>query len=86
MLMVNLYKRTRLVDPTAVDPIHIPLTQVHLADALGLSLVHTNKTLKRLQRRGLFIFEQQQLTMLDPVGLERLADYSETPLATRPLL
>lgn len=86
MLMVNLYKRARSLDPATVDPIHIPLTQVHLADALGLSLVHTNKTLKRLQRRGLFIFEQQQLTMLDPVGLERLADYSETPLATRPLL
>lgn len=86
MLMVNLYKRTRLLDPEAVDPIHIPLTQVHLADALGLSLVHTNKTLKRLQRRGLFIFEHQQLSMLDPAGLERLADYSETPLVPRPLL
>jgi hypothetical protein len=31
-----------------------PLTQQHLADALGLSLAHTNKTLRKLQRRNMF--------------------------------
>jgi len=86
MLMINLYKRARSLDPEGTGPVHIPLTQLHIADALGLSLVHTNKTLKRLQRRGLFTFEQQRLTLLDPTGLERLADYFEAPLATRPLL
>jgi CRP-like cAMP-binding protein len=86
MLMINLYKRARSLDPHGPDPVHVPLTQLHVADALGLSLVHTNKTLRRLQRRGLFVFEQQRLTLLDPAGLERLADYFEGPLATRPLL
>jgi hypothetical protein len=27
-----------------------PLTQQHIADTLGMSLVHTNKTLQRLRR------------------------------------
>ena len=31
-----------------------PLTQQHIADALGLSLVHTNKTLAQLRRMGMF--------------------------------
>jgi CRP-like cAMP-binding protein len=30
-----------------------PLIQQHIADGLGLSLVHTNKTLRKLERRGL---------------------------------
>jgi len=31
-----------------------PLTQQHLADALGLSLARTDKTLRKLQRRNMF--------------------------------
>jgi CRP-like cAMP-binding protein len=30
------------------------LTQQHIADALGLSPVHTNKTLSRLRQRGMY--------------------------------
>ncbi len=86
MLMINLYKRARSLDPQGTGEVYVPLTQLHIADALGLSLVHTNKTLKRLQRRGLFIFEHQRLILVDPAGLARLADYFEAPLATRPLL
>jgi CRP-like cAMP-binding protein len=86
MLMVNLHKRARSLDPLAGDTVRVPLTQQHIADALGLSLVHTNKTLRRLQRQGLFSFEQQRLRLLDLTGLERLADYYQAPLAKRPLL
>lgn len=86
MLMINLYKRARSLDPLSGDTVHVPLTQQHIADALGLSLVHTNKTLRRLQRQGLFRFEQQRLQLLDLSGLQRLADYYEAPLTKRPLL
>ncbi len=53
-LIVSLYKRVRMLDLVTNDSFAFPLTQQHIADALGLSLVHTNKTLARLRRRGMF--------------------------------
>lgn len=87
MLLVHLFRRARQFQPDQPDGVvTLPLTQQHIADALGLSLVHTNKTMRRLQRHGLFRFERQQLRMLDLPGLERLATYSEPPMRPRPLL
>ena len=41
-----------------MKPRPFPPTQQHLADALGLSLAHTNKTLRKLQRRGVYSIEE----------------------------
>jgi hypothetical protein len=43
-----------------------PLTQQHIADALGLSLVHTNKTLAKLKRMGMFKQNNGGMTLLNP--------------------
>jgi CRP-like cAMP-binding protein len=67
--------------------VHFPLTQQHLADALGLSLAHTNKTLRKLQRRGLYRWEDGRLQLLDPRALVRLADlYGDGKPSPRPLV
>lgn len=64
-----------------------PLTQQHLADALGLSLAHTNKTLRKLERRGLYRIEERRLMLLDPKALVRLADlYGDGRPPPRPLV
>ncbi len=42
--------RVGLVD--AAGTVAFPLNQQHIADALGLSRVHTNKTLRRLALLG----------------------------------
>lgn len=89
MLLVHLYRRTRdyLPSESSAEPgLLLPITQQHLADALGLSLVHTNKTLRRLRNSGYFHFTGQRLFMTDLVGLEQLADYREVPHRPRPLL
>ncbi len=61
-----------------------PFKQRDLADALGLSLVHTNKTLARL--RPFVRWEKGVLTILDPRALSEIAmlDYDAQP--ERPLL
>jgi CRP-like cAMP-binding protein len=51
-LLVALYKRLKLLGLVTNQSFAFPLTQQHIADALGLSLVHTSKTLARLRRRG----------------------------------
>lgn len=52
----------------------LPLNQQHLADAMGLSLVHTNRTLRDLARRGLLQWPRQgRLHLPDPARLADLA-------------
>ncbi len=52
-----------------------PLTQYHLADALGLSSVHVNRVLRKLRDDGLVTFQKGQVTFDNYDGLVRLADF-----------
>ena len=54
MLLIRLYKRAAALQPAGAGrSVPFPITQQHIADALGLSLVHTNQTLRRLYKLGL---------------------------------
>ena len=86
MLLVQLYRRAERLGLAADGSIAFPFTQQHLADALGLSLVHTNKTLRRLAQLGLHLIRDGRLHMVDPRGLENMADYYSRPLAKVPLI
>ena len=86
MLMIHLYKRAERVGLVGPEGIEWPLTQQHIADALGLSLVHTNKTLKRLQHAGLFTLSPGRLKLVNPDAISRLADYYALPVRARPLI
>ena len=63
-----------------------PLTQQHIADALGLSLVHTNKTLRKLRKLGMFSQSNGTLLLSNPKALESLAQYFDEEVAKRPLI
>lgn len=86
MLLIHLYKRAQALQLTDGNSLELPITQQHMADALGLSLVHTNKTLRRLQKLGFFELDRQRFTLVNRGALERVADYFEKPLGARPLL
>ena len=85
-LLMHLYKRAHALGLAEEDGVSLPISQQHIADALGISLVHTNKTLGRLARAGLFRFRRSRLQLLNPRALERLADYFDAPLSPRPLI
>jgi CRP-like cAMP-binding protein len=86
MLLIHLYKRVHGMGLSEDGCIAFPLTQQHMADALGLSLVHTNKTLKRLRALGLFTLREGRLTIRKPNEIARLAEYYDLPMRRRPLL
>src|SRR5215831_2184810 len=58
--------------------IQFPFTQQHLADALGMSLVHTNKTLKRLFITKAVRWKDRVFEMPDRAALANIAG-SEVP-------
>jgi CRP/FNR family transcriptional regulator len=86
MLLIHLYKRAAAVGLATQDGVDFPVTQQHIADALGISLVHTNKTLRRLHKLGLFRLDKHRLVLLDSKALQKLADYFESPIEPRPLI
>jgi CRP/FNR family transcriptional regulator, anaerobic regulatory protein len=61
-----------------------PYRQSDLADALGLSLVHTNKTLARL--RHLAEVARGRLRVVDELELARMGLTDPAPPRQRPLL
>ena len=86
MLLIHLYRRAARVGLAREGRVEFPFNQQHLADALGLSLVHTNKTLRRLQRMGLYQLDGGWLSIPQPHGLESLGDYFERPMRPVPLI
>jgi CRP-like cAMP-binding protein len=54
-----------------------PLTQEQLADATGLTAVHTNRTLQSLRRDGLIQLNSGSLRILDWDGLSEVGDFDE---------
>jgi len=54
-----------------------PVTQEQLADATGLTSVHTNRTLQSLRREGLIQLSARSLTVIDWEGLRAAGDFDE---------
>lgn len=54
---------------------HLPLTQVLLADALGLSTVHINRTLQELKQEQLVSLGPEGINILDRDGLVEVAGF-----------
>lgn len=57
-----------------------PVRQADLADMVGLSVVHVNRTLQRLRQMGLIVWDGATLTIPDPDGLRAAADFDPTYL------
>ena len=87
-MLILLFKRAvALQKDGGASGVPFPLTQQHISDGLGLSLVHTNKTLRKLERRGLHRVEEGRLYLRDVKALTRLADlYGDGKPPQRPLV
>lgn len=53
----------------------LPLTQEQIADALGLTAVHVNRTVQQLRSEGLITTAQRTMTLPDVARLRRVADF-----------
>ena len=87
-LLILLFKRAAVLLPDrGASGVPFPLTQQHIADALGLSLVHTHRTLRKLDQLGLHRIDGGLLHLPNPRALERLADvYGDGMPPQRPLI
>jgi CRP-like cAMP-binding protein len=87
LLLVLAQRFEELAPPTRTPgKIRIPVTQQHVADTLGLSLVHTNRTLARLMRERVVRWKEQEFEILNRKRLAELAGDEGGEPAVRPLL
>ncbi len=85
-LIAFLHQRAVAAGLPTNSPLLIPISQQHVADTLGLSIVHTNKTLRKLAERGLLRWHDRACEVLDVEGLMAIADWEGLPERKRPLI
>lgn len=59
----------------------MPMTQELMADSLGLSVPHVNRTLRRLREDGLISVEGTRMVCLDIPALSQVAEFTSLSLA-----
>ncbi|MEG3084581.1 Crp/Fnr family transcriptional regulator [Sphingomonas sp. PB2P12] len=67
--------RLELAGAGSSDQFNVPLTQELLADLLGLTNVHVNRTLQALRREGLLVAQGGTITLGDRARLQSMVDY-----------
>lgn len=84
-LICELHLRMAHVGLAEHDVFRLPLTQEQLADALGLTPVHTNRTLQALRARELLAWHGRDMEILDIARLRQVAGFDANYLHTAPL-
>lgn len=73
-LLYELWVRFHLSRPDIGRSFDAPITQVELADAVGLTPIHVNRTLQRLRAKGLIERTRRTITIMKP---EETSSYGE---------
>ena len=84
--LLRIFQRSRAVGLGHGMTVPLPYRQQDLADALGLSLVHTNKTLAKLRERQVAAWSDRVLTIGDLPRLAAIAEVEPEPEPLRPLM
>lgn len=84
--LTTLHRRASELGIAEHNAMDMPFTQQDLADALGLSLVHTNKILRRFGKEGTLEWRNRRLTILDPVLLAEIGMVETERSGKRPLI
>ena len=82
-LMCELYIRAHNVGLCADGTCDLPLTQIALADALGLTPVHINRVLRKLRLEGVMELGQGSLHIRNIEQLTRVAGFDDNYLHRR---
>jgi CRP-like cAMP-binding protein len=75
-LMLELHERLGRVGLAEDDRFAMPLTQEVLADVLGFSVVHVNRTIQQLRRDRLLDVRNGMVVLMQPERLQELASWT----------
>ncbi|GEO99369.1 Crp/Fnr family transcriptional regulator [Methylobacterium haplocladii] len=75
-LICELLTRLEAVGYASDNSFAFPFKQIDLADCMGLSDVHVNRTLRDLRKRGLIALKQRILTIHDSARLKEYCNFT----------
>lgn len=79
-LLCELHARLKAVGLVKEGVFRLPITQQELADTVGLSSVHVNRSLRVLRERGLATFRYRSVEIPDVDRIRKFADFTENYL------
>ena len=82
-LMCELYLRARNIGLAPDKEFGLPLSQLLLSDALGMTPVHLNRVLKTLRLEKAMMVTRGKLLITDPLKLGQIAGFDENYLHRR---
>lgn len=80
-MLLQLHSRMLRQNPDIGDTLQCPLTQADLADMIGVTLVHINRTLMDFKERGIVTWTRQKAVIHDKAALRRIAGLPERVIA-----
>ncbi len=83
-LILHFHRRLSVLRSVSENVIDWPLSQQRVAEGVGLTNVHVNRTFRELTKRGLIAREGRQLRILDLDRLSELAGLPQRPTAKEP--
>lgn len=72
-LLLHIHDRVRRSDPDIGDSFDMPLSQDDIADLIGITTVHLNRTLQHMRGDGLLAWTRHRVTILKRGALHDLA-------------
>lgn len=82
-LMCELYLRARNIGITEGETFALPLSQLLLADSLGMTPVHLNRVIKELRGRGVMELKRGSVVLKDLPRLVNIAGFDDNYLHRR---
>ncbi len=85
-LLLHLFRRAEDLGLTDGDKVQFPFFQQHVADTLGMSLVHANNTLRKLSEMKVMRWKNRIFQVLSRRRLAEIAGYDLTDRPPRPFI
>ncbi|MBP2549193.1 CRP-like cAMP-binding protein [Neorhizobium galegae] len=80
-IICELYLRLRIVNRVEDNSFHFPLSQMQMADVMGLSLVHMNRVIQELRSEQCMTWSKERITVTDWNRLQRFAGFDPVYLS-----
>ncbi len=78
--LCEMFIRLEVVGQTDGFSFRLPMSQSELSDAMGLSVVHVNRTLQELRKKNLIVWQGDEVRIVDWDALKKLAEFDPTYL------
>jgi len=82
-LLAEIGRRLQTMGLAPGDRFELPMTQLDIADALGLTPVHVNRVVQELRRAGLLELRKQSVFLPDVPRLKEVGDFDDLYLHER---